>query len=103
MIWAIPIYSIHWHPDAVPWRCLFHPHCTTFGLNQVSSRSQEESWSPGVVRALEFLPSLASRDEPLIEMDELISQLGLEELIERYATGNFVPIPDRILSLTLED
>ena len=39
--------SIHWHPDAVPWRCLFHPFCTRAGVDYVSSRHREESMPIG--------------------------------------------------------
>ena len=110
--------SIHWHPDAVPWRCLFHPSCTRVGLSNVSGRRQE-GMGTGRVRALEFLPSLAPRggllvnddrlddrlieDDHLVDMEELIRQLNLEGLVERYATRNFVPVPDRILTLSLDD
>ena len=37
----------------------------------------------------------------LVDMQELIGRLGLEGLVERYATQRFVPIPDRILILNL--
>ena len=112
--------SIHWHPDAVPWRCLFHPSCTPAGAHNVSSRRQEESMRTGRMRALEFFPSLAPRsgrqvdddrlvddgylidDDHLVDMQELISRLDLESLVERYATQRFVPIPDRILTLNLD-
>ena len=73
----------------------------------------------GRMRALEFLPSLApksgrqvddnrladddylSSDDRLVDMQELISRLNLEGLVQRYATQHFVPIPDRILTLNL--
>ena len=110
--------SIHWHPDAVPWRCLFHPSCTGVGLGNVSGR-RHEGMGTGRVRALEFLPSLTPRgglmlnddrlddrlieDDYMVDMEELIRQLNLEGLVERYATRNFVPVPDRILTLSLDD
>ena len=113
--------SIHWHPDAVPWRCLFHLSCTSVGLHKTSSRRQEESMHTGKIRALEFLPSLTLKggrqvdddrliggnylinDDHLVDMQELISRLNLEGLVERYATQKFVPIPDRILTLDLDE
>ena len=38
-----------------------------------------------------------------VNMDDLIRQLNLERLLERYATQKFVPVPDRILTLNLDD
>ena len=73
----------------------------------------------GRIGALEFLSSLTPRgrrqvdddrlvddDHPiddghLVDMQELIGRLNLEGLVERYATQRFVPIPDRIITLSL--
>ena len=111
--------SIHWHPDAVPWRCLFHPSCTQVGVHNQSGRRQEERVRTGRIGALEFLSSLTPRsgrqvddnrlvdddylidDERSIDMQELIGRLNMEGLVERYATQRFVPIPDRIITLNL--
>ncbi len=116
--------SIHWHPDAVPWRCLFHPSCTITGLDNASSAQKQGSRSTGRIRALEYLPTLIPRRarmanddrvinysnddsavgyEHVLVMDDLIRQLNLERLVERYATQKFVPVPDRILTLNLDD
>ncbi len=80
--------------------------------------------SAGRISALEFLPSLTPRggrlvnddrlidynnddntvgDDHLLDIEELIRQLNLEGLVERYATQKFVPVPDRILTLSLDD
>ena len=74
----------------------------------------------GRMRALEFFPSLTAGsgrqvdddrladddypidDDHLVDMQELIGRLNLEGLVERYATQNFVPIPDRILILNFD-
>ena len=68
----------------------------------------------GRMGALEFFSSLAPRggpqvddddlidDDHLVDMQELISRLNLEGLVERYATQHFVPISDRILTLNLD-
>ena len=93
------VRSIHLYPDAVPWRCLFHPGCTSLCLHNISDLRSNLSLS----RVFDFLPALISGDEDSIEMDDLISQLDLGELVNRYATKTFLPIPDRILSLNLED
>ena len=111
--------TIHRHPEAVPWRCLFHRHCTPVGIHNVSSWWQEERMHTGRMGALEFFPSLTPRgrrqvddgrlinddhlidDGHLVDMQELIGRLNLEGLVERYATQRFVPIPDRIVTLSL--
>ncbi len=111
--------SVHWHPDAVPWRCLFHPSCTPAGIHNDSSWFQEESMLTRRMRAFEFFSSLTPRsrsqvdddrsiddddvidDRHLVDMQELIGRLSLEGLVERYATRRFVPIPDRIVTLNL--
>ena len=54
-------------------------------------------------RALEFLSALAPSDGGTIDWRDLVGQLDLDDLVRRYASGSFVPIPDRIVSLTLED
>jgi hypothetical protein len=54
-------------------------------------------------RALEFLSAPASDDEGQIDWRDLVNQIDLDDLVRRYATRSFVPIPDRIVSLTLED
>lgn len=111
--------TIHCHPEAVPWRCLFHPSCTPAGIHNDSSLSQEESVRARMMRAMEFfttltLPGIRQADDDrlvdndyvidsrhLVDMQELIEQLNLEGLVERYATRRFVPLPDRIITLNL--
>ena len=116
--------SLHRHPDAVPWRCLFHPSCTEVALDNASFTRWHQSMGTGRFRGLEFLPTLTPRSDPvvtddrlsddnndgdsvgddhLVDIGELIRQLDLEGLIERYSTQTFVPVPDRILTLNLND
>lgn len=112
--------SIHWHPDAVPWRCLFHPSCTRARVHQVVGWGEDERMRTGRMGALEFLPSLTPSgrrvvddyrlvddvyridDDRLVDMQELINRLNLEELVQRYAPHRFVPVPDRILTLSID-
>ena len=111
--------SIHWHQDAVPWRCLFHPSCTRAGIESVSSRGQEGSKCTGRKEALEFLLSLTPGggrevgrdrltheghlvDDHHMDMQEFIGRLKLEDLVARYANRHFAPIPDRILTISLD-
>ena len=109
--------SIHWHPDAVPWRCLFHPSCTRAGVHNTPGWREDERMRTGRMGALEFLPSLTPMggrvvdddrlvddvyridDDRLVDMQELIGRLDLQGLVEEYATQHFIPIPERILTL----
>ncbi len=94
--------SIHSSPKALPWRCLFHPDCMDFGLGDRSSWQSRTYGGPGEARALEFVSALTRDSERPIEQAELIRRFGLDDLVSRYATKGFVPIPERILSLRLE-
>ena len=93
--------SVHSAPDAVPWRCLFHPACTTFGIHIVPPQ-----YSEAINRGsstFDYLSELISVDDDSIDIDDIIRQLDLEDFVERNATDGFVPIPERILSIRLED
>ena len=95
--------SIHCSPEALPWRCLFHPGCIGSSLGDGRGMQTEANNKLGRDRALEFLSTPVPDDEGPIDWPDLVSQLDLDDLVRRYATGSFVPIPDRIISLTLED
>ena len=95
--------SIHKSRKVLPWRCLFHPGCGASSLNEGMERALKSRDSPGRNRAMEFLVSSATDDERSIDWQDFVNQLGLGDLVRRYAKGRFVPTPDRILSLTLED
>ena len=95
--------SIHWRREALPWRCLFHPTCIGSSLGDGRGMEFEANNKLGKDRALEFLSAQTPDDEGPIDWRDLVNQLGLDDLVRRYATGSFVPIPDRIVSLTLED
>ena len=93
--------SVHSDPDAVPWRCLFHPACTTFGIHNVSTQNSE-AINRGSSSA-DSLSELTSVDDDTIDIDDIIRQLDLEDFVDREATDSIVPIPERILSVRLED
>lgn len=95
--------SIHVKREVLPWRCLFHPACATSNLDEGTENPLIASDSPGRNRALEFLFASAPDDEGPIDWQDFINQLALGDLVRRYAKGSFVPTPERILSLTLED
>ena len=95
--------SIHRNPKALPWRCLFHPGCIGSSLGDGREVEFEANNTLGRDGALEFLSTPAPDDEGPIDWRDLVNQLDLDDLVRRYATGSFVPIPDRIVSLTLED
>ena len=54
--------SIHSSPEALPWRCLFHPDCIDFGLGDRSSWQPRTYGGPGEARALEFVSALTRDD-----------------------------------------
>ncbi len=97
-------HAIHWrNPEALPWRCLFHPSCASFSLGPASDSHPIANRSEGMNRMLEFLPVLTSGDEDWIDVEELVRQLDLDELVDRYESRSFTPIPDRIFFANLED
>lgn len=93
--------SVHRDQRAVPWRCLFHPKCTNFGVHRTSEPPPRES-TQGVDRLASFLESI-SGEEALVDIDALIQGLDLGELVDRYASGSFRPIPERIVIINLQD
>ena len=96
-------HSIHRSPEALPWRCLFHLSCNGHDWDRKSGGQSAANNSRGMDRSLEFLSSFAPEDDGPIEWEDLVDQLDLNDLVNRYTSGRFVPTPDRILSLTLED
>ncbi len=93
--------SVHRDQRAVPWRCLFHPKCTDFGVHRTCV-SPTRGASQGAERFESFLESI-SGEEALIDYDAMIQGLGLGEWVDRYATGNFRPIPERIATFNLAE
>ena len=93
--------SVHQDQHAVPWRCLFHPRCTDFGVHRTSEPPPHVS-TQGVERLESFLESI-SGEETLIDIDAMIQGLDLGELVDRYATGRFLPIPERIPIIDLQN
>lgn len=93
-------YSVHRDQFAVPWRCLFHPKCTDFGVHRTSEPPPHVS-TQGVERLESFLESI-SGEEALIDIDAMIQGLDLGGLVDRYASGSFRPIPERISIFNLE-
>ena len=90
-------HSIHCDTNAVPWRCLFHTNCTKMGWATESELSM--NLPVGLGRALAFLPELMSGEEYFVDIDDLIRHLDLDELIDQYASDNFFPLPERIMSV----
>ena len=91
--------SVHQDPRAIPWRCLFHPNCAGSSLRSASER--RSALSNDSLRALHALAERVSEDDGTLDVDRLIEDLDLEDIVNRYANGNFTPIPDRIVSIRL--
>ncbi len=100
-------YSLHGHRRAVPWRCLFHPQCTGgdvgTGGDVVGSKVSAPLGPTQKVDRLDvFLESL-TREGAKVDIDAVIDGLDLGWLVDKYATGSFLPIPKRFLEITLKD
>ena len=97
--------SIHSRPEAVPWRCLFHPECSSFSLDRVSE-SQVESTAQARGRGAgiaEFLTESVSEDDGPLDFDDFVDRFDLEELVNRYRRGARHAMMERTFSLRLED
>lgn len=94
--------SIHRDPRALPWRCLFHPQCQGFGQPEIA-KDQHANLFPGIGRFEAFLGSIFGVEHAFVDIDTVIQRLDLDELVNRYATGRFLPIPERISIIKLED
>ena len=94
-------YSVHNHTEAVPWRCLFHPGCADFGVDNWGKHSTN-AYDPKTER-LDSLWELVWGGEEAIDIDVMIRELQLDELIDLYAAGRFLPIPERIPFIDLRE
>ena len=95
--------SVHQYPEALPWRCLFHHLCHQCSLVTRSTYADyvngisESEWGS---RLSEYL---ATDDEALIDPQDLIHRLDLNDFVKRSASGSFIPIPERIVVLNVDD
>ena len=69
--------SLHRPKVALPWRCIFHPGCTTSGVYSIGPQPSDNQRG-----RLVNLSELLSRDEDVIDEDSVIPQLDLDELID---------------------
>lgn len=95
--------SVHQHPQALPWRCLFHRACHQFSLANTSRHAFGANGVSAREWARELMEGLPIDDDGLIDRMELINRLGLDDLVKRYASGSFIPIPERIVYLRVDD
>lgn len=98
-------HSIHSRPEAVPWRCLFHPECSSFSLDRVSERQVESNAQERErgTEIAEFLTESVSEDNAPLDFDDFVNRFDLEETVNRYIRGALHPIMERTLSFRLED
>lgn len=94
--------SLHRKGYALPWRCLFHPRCASdlafdHGIDGSSFANT------GVSRMFDRILKPGSDDEALIDVDKIIEELKTAELMDHYAHGRFVPVPERIAVFDTRD
>ena len=99
--------SIHRRPEAIPWRCLFHPECTNFNFHSVSERRLEEDL-PDRTRnrgdsIAEFLSESETEGDGSLDFDEFVRRFDLEEVVKRYIPGARHAMMERTLSIRLEE
>ena len=98
---------IHCRPEAVPWRCLFHPECTAFNLYSVSdgSRDMNEQTRGGNRRAevAAYLTEAIFDRNDVIDFDDFVRRFDLETIVERYTKGGFSAMMERGVSFRLDD
>ena len=108
--------SIHQMPGVIPWRCLFHPGCTSFDSRSVSEGRVQTDVSPqartrggGIAEYLaapasaEYPAESASDEVSLIDFDDFVRRFDLEGIVGRYVAGARRAMMERTLSIRLED
>ena len=108
--------SIHQTPGVIPWRCLFHPGCTTIDFRSVSE-GRVETDAPPEARAkghviaeylaepssAEYPEESASEEGSVIDFDDFVRRFDLEQVVRRYIAGARRAMMERTLSIRLED
>ena len=108
--------AIHQMPRVIPWRCLFHPGCTSFDFRSVSEGRVETDAPPqarsrgaGIAEYLvgsasaEYPTRSAPEEDSLIDFDDFVQRFGLEQIVQRFVNGARRPMMERTLSVRLED
>lgn len=98
---------IHRRPEAIPWRCLFHPECTAFNLYSVSEDSvdmdDQSRDGPGRVEVAAYLTEAITAGNDVIDFDDFVRRFDLESIVERYTEGGFKAMMERGVSFRLDD
>ena len=99
--------SIHRRPEAIPWRCLFHPECTSLNFRRVSEGDVQMDIPPQArIRGrgiAEFFTEASSSSEGLLDFDDLVRRFDLHAIVERYVAGNKRPLVERTLAIRMQD
>lgn len=95
--------SVHQYPEALPWRCLFHHVCHQCSLVTGSNHADDVNGIPESEWGWRLSEYLETDDERLIDPRDLIHRLDLNDLVKRFASGSFIPIPERIVVLHEND
>ena len=99
--------AIHRRPEAIPWRCLFHPECTNFNFHRVSEEhlerdipNQTRNRGDGIAK---FLTEEVSEDDGSLDFDEFVRRFDLEDIVFRYVAGARPAMMERTLSIRLDE
>jgi len=94
--------SVHRKGYALPWRCLFHPICAG-GLAFDQAIDDSSFDNAGVSRMFDRDLKTISDHDAVIDVKTMIEELKKAELIDRYAYGGFVPVPERVAIFDLRN
>lgn len=95
--------SMHESAATLPWRCLFHPACKDVLLRDGSNGQSKIDIVPNGTPVRPLTSEFAPRDGSLIEQTDFVRQLRVSDLVDRYATSGFVPLPERIVAIRLDE
>ena len=80
--------AVHQDSRSVPWRCLFHPRCLAAGIHSGPDyrkgllAGQPPQDDPISFPRSESLPEFLMRDNPVVEIADVVQQLELIELLD---------------------
>ena len=108
--------SIHQTPGVIPWRCLFHPGCTSVDIRSVSegrvevdASNEARARGRGIAEylaepsAADSSAESASEEDSVIDFDDFVQRFDLEQIVRRYIAGARRAMMERTLSVRLED
>ncbi len=94
--------AVHHSREALPWRCLFHFPCTRAWPGGILGQNLDRVTRRRSELLVDNIQALHPEGINAIDAESLIRQLQLQELVETHASAKFLPVPERVLTLTLE-